>query len=87
VKLGELAQILDTQIVIRYPDDGGQWYADMDHVEVMENGCLVSPCGRGGTPEAAVFRYANEIAGKRIAIHAGTKDRREANVPAALEAL
>jgi hypothetical protein len=86
MKLGELATLIDTQIVCRYPDSNGKWYAELDNVEVMDKGCLESAAGRGTCPEAAIQRYVAEIVGKRIAINAGRVDRREFVVPISLEA-
>lgn len=82
--LQELATLLDTQIKILYPNVNGEYYAELESVEIMDGGCLVGSFGAGVTPEIAMQNYVNEIKGERIAYKSFTDERREFQIPETL---
>lgn len=85
ITLEAFAEIIGQNITLtRYQGQKGRWCCQIDRAEVMLNGGLLGEHGNGTSPDAAMADYARLIAGKRIAINAMTKDRREYNVPAEL---
>jgi hypothetical protein len=59
----------------------GRYYAHFKSVEEMRDGMLCGTYGNGATPEQAVAAYARKIRGKCLAVKAGSKDRRNIQVP------
>lgn len=59
----------------------GQFYAKFRGVEVMEPGVLVGAYGNGPTPTGAIEEYRRALAGKRIAINAGSLERVNVDCP------
>lgn len=58
-----------------------RYYARFQGAEVMSGGMLISKHGNGRTMREAARDYAAEISHTRIAIGAGTPQRREIDVP------
>lgn len=79
----EYCGVIDVELkcIMRRP---GDWYATASYVEVMDNGGLRGEYGDGKNPNEALRQYAMQLAGKRIAVKAKTKERREFNVPETL---
>lgn len=83
--LDAFADLIGHEIeMTRYPGQNGRWSCSIRYAEVMERGMLGGLYGNGKTPEKAMADYARQIAGKRIAINAGTSRRKEYDVPADL---
>jgi hypothetical protein len=85
--LRELLTIADTQVVIRYPSDSGEFYADIDNGELKD--CTSSPilgscCAYGDTPDMAVARLVVGLRGNILVINAMTEKRRQFKVPKTL---
>ena len=55
--------------------------AKFERCEIMVDGCLASSYGNGKTPVEAISNFIDQIAGKRIALNAGSDNRREFDVP------
>ncbi len=58
-----------------------RYWVTFDHVEIMDQGMLVGAIGDGDTTDEAIKDLAQDLAGKRIAVHARTKQRIELEVP------
>ena len=86
VKITELSQVFDKKLRVLYPDVNGNWMANFDYGEVMDDGVLIGECGRGKSPDAALKDYASKIAGKRMVFNAYTDQRVELEMPSDLEA-
>ncbi len=80
--LVEFATMIDTSIELGV---SAQWGASLRSVEIKD-GCILSGCrGYGSTARNALLSLVEELRGKRIVIHAMSKEyRREYVVPTTL---
>jgi hypothetical protein len=76
VTLEELCTVMDVDFVVRYRDCAGHWMADFDNGEIKEGCGLLSATGRGKTINEAINDYLRQVRGKRIVLHAMSKERR-----------
>jgi len=49
--------------------------------DIKQGSTLIGEYGEGKTVDAAMRDYANKIQGKKLVLHAGTKDRKEYTLP------
>jgi len=80
--LVEFATMIDTRIELGV---SAQWGAFLRNVEIKDGCMLSSCCGYGDTARGALLSLVEEMRGKRIVIHAMSKElRHEYVVPATL---
>lgn len=80
--LSEYCDAINVQIeIIRYPNQKERWSAKFYHCDVMDDGMLCGTYGDGTNALTALRDYLKQIEGKRIALDAGSKERREFLVP------
>lgn len=87
MELPDFLDALDVELELtRYSNQEGLWCARFASCEIKDDCILISAHGNGKTPVEAVNDYISEIRGKRMVMHAMSKEmRREFNVPVSIE--
>jgi hypothetical protein len=82
MKITEWCDLLNLDIVILYySNQKNRWCCKIEHLEIMENGCLVCSHGNAKTPALAVQAYVDKIKGTKVAINAMLPNRVNYDVP------
>ena len=63
----ELIKITGEQLEIGV-DCNNHFFASIKHLELCQNGCLVSVCGRGKTIVEAINSYCKKISSEKVGI-------------------